>query len=221
MPCKRPWVGPGLLLLLVLVGSRPSELSAAETELTDEQFLASLGSAPAKQPIDRRRLARLLQGIASTLDAGLSRVRSLHGRLVVPDAAGATVQPQLEARFGDYSASVAAFKRSATEFLDEPDSQLRWYQVEVDGQRACWQLDVHQRLIETYGARTSDLMTVAASRDACSRLRVGVFQPRVAAIVRDALIEQVYQREEIRKLEQQIAELEQLVDDLSEIEHSP
>jgi hypothetical protein len=127
----------------------------------------------------------------------------------------------LDQHLADYGASVSGFKRSATAFLDQPESMLAWYQVLLDGQRACWQLDVHQRVIETYGASAEDLMGVAASREACTRLRTLSFQPRVESIVRDALVERVYQREELRRLEQQVAELERLVEELAGIERAP
>jgi hypothetical protein len=74
-------------------------------------------------------------------------------------------------------------------------------------------------LVETYGS-TADMMSILSSREACGRLQTAAFQPRVQAIVMDALVEQVYQRQEILDLEAELAELEKLLSDLRKIETS-
>jgi len=208
-------------LALLLAWPVGAVVAAEPAEPTDEQFVASLAAPGAAGPIDRRRLARLMFSAASTLDAGRSGLRFLHGRIVVSSGSAAAVGQLLEDHLAGYASAVSDFKRSATTFLDQPESLLGWYQVLLDGQHACWQLDVHQRVIETYGASAEDLMTAAASREACTRLRTTAFQPRVAAIVRDALVEQIYQRDELRRLEQQVAELERLVEELAGIAGAP
>jgi hypothetical protein len=106
-----------------------------------------------------------------------------------------------------------------TDLLDEPYSLLRLQRMLVDGQRACWQFDLHNRLIETYGADAS-MLSILSSREACSRLQLASFQPRVRAIIVDALVERVYQHEEIRDLQADLRDLEELLADLQEIDEA-
>ena len=191
---------------------------AAGAEISDDDFIEGLGE-PSDRPVDRKRLARVFFSVAATLDGGKSSVQLLQGSVVAPDASRQAVQSLLGARFEDYSRSLARFKDSVTLLLDEPQSLLRLYRALADGQRACWHFDLHNRLIETYGA-DADLLSILASREACGRLRTAAFQPRVEAIIADALVEQVHLRQQVLDLQADLRELETLLQDLREIEAS-
>jgi hypothetical protein len=143
----------------------------------------------------------------------------LHSGVVAPDPSRQAVQSLLRKRFAEYSRSLERFRHSVEGLLDEPESLLLLYRTMTDGQRTCWQFDLHNRLIETYGA-DADLLSILSSREACGRLQTATFQPRVQAIVVDALVDHVYQRREIDDLEADLADLEALLADLQEIEES-
>jgi len=206
------------ILVVFLLAAVPVGVDAQT--ISDDDFIEQLGQASSTKPVDRKRLARILFSLAATLDGGKSSVQLLQGNVMVPDSSRQAVISLLRARYEDYARSLARFKGSVTELLDEPNSLLRFYRALVDGQRACWHFDLHNRLIETYGSET-DLFSILSSRESCGRLRRAVFQPRVEAIVMDALVEQVYQRQEILELREALQDLEQLLADLQEIDESP
>lgn len=208
-------VARGLLIAAVLAAS-----PAAAQTISDSEFIDQLGDTSTDEPVDRKRLARVFFSLAATLEGGKSSVRLLHANVIVPDTSRQAVHSLLRARFEEYVRSLARYRNSVTQLLDEPSSLLLIYRTLVDGQRACWHFDLHNRLIETYGS-AADFLTILSSREACGRLRRAAFQPRVEAIVMDALVEQVYQREEIQELRADLRELEQLLSDLREIEESP
>ena len=135
------------------------------------------------------------------------------------DGSRRAVHGLLDTRYAEYTESLARFKRSVSDLLDEPDSVLLFFQVFMEGQRTCWQLDLHNLLIEAYGGGAGSLSTLS-SREACGRFRTAVFQPRVEAILRDALEDRVFQEEEVRTLRRDLRELEQLLAALREIDQS-
>lgn len=207
-----------VLVLALVLALSPQVL--AETEaLTDDEFIESLGDQSIGAPVDRKRLARILFSLAATLEGGKSSVQLLHGSVIVPQSSRQAVHSLLRTRFEGYSRTLARFKSSVTELLDEPYSMLRLHRTLVEGQRACWQFDLHNRLIETYGADAS-LLSILSSREACTRLQLASFQPRVEAIFVDALVERVYQREEIRELRADVKDLEELLADLQRIDET-
>jgi hypothetical protein len=203
-----------LFLPVVLMTPLPAQVNS------DDAFIEELGDVHAREPVDRKRLARIFFSLSATLDGGKSSVQLLHRGVIVPDTSRQAVQSLLRARFEDYSRSLGRFKASVSRLLDEPNSRLLFYRTLVDGQRACWHFDLHNRLIEAYGSE-EDMLSILSSREACLRLRRAAFQPRVEAIVMDALVEQVYQREQIQELEADLRELEQLLEDLEEIDAAP
>lgn len=208
-----------VLVLALALGWAPRALAQTET-LTDDQFIASLGENSAGSEVDRKRLARVFFSLSATLDGGKSSVQLLHGSVAVPESSRRAVQSLLRSRFEGYSQGLARFKNSVTELLDEPYSLLRLHRTLVDGQRACWQFDLHNRLIETYGADAS-LLSILSSREACTRLQLAAFQPQVQAIIVDGLVERVYQREEISELQVELKDLEELLADLSKLDDGP
>jgi hypothetical protein len=74
------------------------------------------------------------------------------------------------------------------------------------------------RLLDTYGVGESELMAALSSLEACARFRTASFQPRVEALVAEALVEPGRLQERIRELEQEVRDLQQLVQDLRDIE---
>jgi hypothetical protein len=192
---------------------------AAGKGMTDDEYIGSLGHDPGGLPVDRKRLARIFFSLAATLDGGKSSVELLHANVVVPESSQQAVDSLLDRRFAEYERALARYRTSVTELLDEPESLLLLYRTLVDGQRTCWQLDRHNWYLETYGSE-ADLLSILSSYEACSRLRTAAFQPRVEAIVMDALVEQVYQRQELIELQAELDDLEALLVDLREIEAS-
>ena len=155
--------------------------------------------------------------LSATLEGGRSSVQLLHSTTVVPESSRRAVQSLLKTRFESYSRSLARFKASVTELLDEPNSLLRFHRALIDGQRACWRFDLHNRLIETYGSDTG-MFSILSSREACGRFRTAAFQPRVEGILVDALVERVYLRQQILELRNEVRELEDLLADLEAID---
>jgi hypothetical protein len=187
--------------------------------MTDDEFIESLGDASINTPVDRKQLARIFFSLAATLDGGKSSLKLLHGNLVVPDTSRQAVQSLLRKRYAQYTDSLARFKQSVGGLLDEPNSLLLLYRTLVDGQRVCWYFDLHNWFVETYGSDT-DMLSILSSREACGRLRTAAFQPRVEAILMDALVEQVYQRQELIELRAELEDLEELLSDLRKIDES-
>jgi hypothetical protein len=208
-----------LVLALVLILALTHQVLAETGSVTDLEFIESLGDESSGAPVDRKRLARIFFSLAATLEGGKSSVQLLQGSVVVPETSRRAVYSLLRTRFESYSRALTRFKGSVTDLLDEPYSLLRLQRMLVDGQRACWQFDLHNRLIETYGADAS-MLSILSSREACSRLQLASFQPRVRAIIVDALVERVYQHEEIRDLQADLRDLEELLADLQEIDEA-
>jgi len=211
-PLRRLALG---LLLVALAPAWPP-VTAAD-EMTDDEFIESLADEDSRVPVDRKRLARIFFSLSATLDGGKSSVQLLHGNLVVPDTSRQAVQTLLRKRYAQYTDSLDRFKESVGGLLDQPESLLLLYRTLVDGQRACWYFDLHNWFIETYGSE-ADMLSILSSREACGRLRTAAFQPRVEAILMDALVEQVYQRQELSELRTELAALEKLLADLREID---
>ena len=211
--------GPAILLSIILVVATTSpSFAQATSPSTDDEFIESLGSA-SPRPVDRRRLAKLMFSLASTLDGDKSSVRLVQAQVAVQDGSQRAVNGLLETRYAEYTETLGRFKRSVSDLLDEPGSVLLFFRVFMEGQRTCWQLDLHNVLIEAYGGGAGSLSTLS-SREACRRFRTAVFQPRVEAILRDALVDRIFQEEEIRTLRRDVRDLEQLLADLREIEES-
>jgi len=208
--CRRTLRASILILTLGLIAV---PCSFAE-RMTDDQFIASLGDETDQSPVRRVRLARAFFSLAATLDGGKSSVRLLQGTVTVSDSSRLAVVSLLRSRFGDYETSLRQFRGSVADLLDNPDSNLLLHKVLTNGQRACWNLDLYYRLIETYGTDVMDMMSVVSSREACNKLRTAAFQPRVESIVRDALVEQIIQRRHIAELEAELAEAEQFLKDM-------
>ena len=126
----------------------------------------------------------------------------------------------LDTHYEAYLRSLEEFRGSVSRLIDQPDSLLLLYDALTHGQRTCWQLDLHNLVVDAYAPGGASTFPVLSSLEACRRLRTVVFQPRVEAIVRDALVERIYQQEQIRTLQRDLSDLEELLADLREIEGS-
>jgi len=186
--------------------------------LDDTKFIESLADRYSTVPVDRERLSRLFFSLASTLDGGKTTVRFLQSRLPTRELAREQINTTAKGQYNAYAAYVDRFKQSVTRLLDDPLSGGRLFRVMMDGERTCWQLDRYSRLLETYGVDASDLMSMLSSTEACERFRRAAFQPRVEAIVADALSTDAAQKAKIRELREELNHLETLVDDLRQIE---
>lgn len=211
----RKLIGP---VLVLACSSGWAQQPPAATGTTDDRFIGELATGRRDEPVDRGRLAELFARLASALARERRAVEVLQQFTSVPEPERREVSERLAERYGEYARSLDGFLHSSSELVSEPNSRLSFYRVFLDGQRTCWTLDLYGKLIETWGAGGSDLRAILPSRAACGRFRTALFLPRVGAILEDALIEQVYQRDELRRLEQEIHELEKLVDDLMKID---
>lgn len=186
--------------------------------LDDEAFIRELEATGPSDAVDRKRLSRLFFGVAATLEGGRSGVRLLqsapNARLLTTEAARGLAS----ARFQSYSEAVERFRGAAALLLDEPDSAAALYGALIGGHRACWRLDEYTRLIEGYGARSSDLMSILSSTEACARFRRFALQGRVERLVAQELVEADALREELRDAKFELRELEQLLEDLRRID---
>src|SRR6185295_53569 len=122
-----------LLLSLVVVGTPGSPAR----DLSDDEFIDALGDTTSTQPVDRRRLAKILFSFAATLEGGKSTVQLLQSKAVVPEPSRQDVRSLLEARFADYERALAGFKGSVSELLDQPESLLVLHRSLQAGQRTC------------------------------------------------------------------------------------
>jgi len=206
-------IATALLLLLAILPAAGQ--TTRSSRMTDDEFIDSLGSEDSAA-VDRRRLAKILFSLASALAGDRTSVHLLLGN--DQDPSRRSTRNLVDARFARYSQTLGEFKDSVSDLLDEPDSRLLLHAAITEGQRACWQLAVHNMLVESYGG---DLRTVLSSREACSRFRTTVLQPRVEAIIRDALVEHIFQKEEIRALRRELRDLEELLADIRKIDEGP
>ena len=220
LPIARPrriaaWAGTALLLA-VAIGTGVPVRSA--DELNDEGFIRLLESSHAEDTVDRTRLARLFFGFSATLQGGKSSVQLLGSGVPVRDPGRKSVRGLVDARFADYGKALERFNVSASRLLDGPESGTALFRALVDGHRSCWQLDAFTQLVETYGARSQDLMSILSSIEACARFRRVAYTAAVEEAVSRELEEASRLREEVRELAAELEELERLLDDLRRIE---
>jgi len=196
-------------------------VAAAAVAQSDDPFLRSLGK---DQPVDRPGLARFMAGTASVLENGREAVAYL--RLMAEDAAPgeqfrAKTSAAMHKRFDAYDDALEKFAAAARRLLEDPGSDRRLFAALVAGQHGCWRLESHINLAESYGANAGQLRGVLASGSACSKFAHVVFQPKVVGLIGAALIDErnepAWVREN-RELKEELAALEQLLEDLQEID---
>lgn len=199
---------PGLVLAAGLLVAAPSAAQQAPAQLTEDEFIESLGDRYSAHPLDHRRLARMFFGVASTLEGGQQTLLFLQSRVAPHDPSLRAEGSALDLRHKRYVEIVGRFRTSASRLMDGPESPLRLFRVLMDGADACWQLDGYTRALETWDVNATDLVAVLTSVEACARFRELAFQPRVEAGILERLADGDYRDEEIRELRARIAELE-------------
>jgi hypothetical protein len=212
--CAAAWAGA--LILAIAVWGAPGARSAAETG--DEAFIQLLETADPDTAVDRTRLSRLFFGFSATLEGGKSSVLLLGSGVPVRDPGRKSVRRLVEARFSDYAKALERFDVSTSLLLDDPGSGAALFHALVDGHRSCWQLDAFTQLVESYGARSQDLMSILSSIEACARFRRVAYTPAVEEAVSRELEEVGRLRTQVRELTAELEELERLLEDLRRIE---
>lgn len=157
--------------------------------------------------------------VAQLLHERQTSVRRQQELVRVPSPLEDKILRSLRIRYEEYARTVASFRSAASEMVAEPRSKLALFRAWIEGQRSCWTLDTYHRQIETWGS--GDLQDLLPSREACARFRTVAFHPDVEKRLQEGLVEQVYQREEIRRLRDELIDLRGLVDDLVEIDSRP
>jgi hypothetical protein len=214
----RPAVGLAVMGLLCVAAVAPAAEPPVASELDDEAFIETLEAAGPDDPVDRKRLSRLFFGIAATLEGGRTGVSLLQSapsaRLLTTETARALAA----ARFRDYAEAVERFRAGASGLLDRPDSVARLHQTLLGGHHACWRLEEYARLMQRYGVRASDLVSILSSTEACARFRRAAFQDCVERLVARELTAADDLREELHGVTVELEELERLLEDLRRID---
>jgi hypothetical protein len=207
-------------LLLILAALAPSAAGQSSPSADERAFLGSLADADRK-PVDTRRLAKLLFGIGSTLEGDLSAVRLLQAAVAPREATPQPIEELTAGRFEAYAGALAELREDVSAYLDHPASSRHLFRVLSSGHLTCWRLDAYVRLIDTYGARSTDLVTILSTTEACNRFRWVASRAKVLALVEDALAEVDSVRRENAVLQEELSELERLLEDLRRIEAQP
>ena len=188
---------------------------------SDDPFLRSLGK---DQPVDRPGLARFVVRTTSTLENGRDAVEymKLMAEDVVPgEQFRAKAAAAMQERLAAYEQALGGFRAAARRLLDDPGSDRRLFAALLAGQHACWRLESHINLAESYGAKAGQLRGVLASGSACSKFVHVAFQPKVGDLIERALVDARDEPDlsrENRVLKEELAALEQLLEDLREID---
>lgn len=188
---------------------------------SDDPFLRSLDN---DQPVDRSGLARFMLRTTSTLDQGRDAVaymRLLAEDVIPGEQFKAKASVDMRRRFDDYAAALGEFRTASRRLLEDPASDRRLFVALLAGQHACWRLESHINLAESYGAKAGQLSGVMTSGSVCSRFAHVAFQPKIGGLIEQALTEQRDEpalTRENRVLKEELAALEQLLEDLREID---
>ena len=204
-----------------LLAGAAALVAATVVAQSDDPFLRSLGK---DQPVERPGLARFMLGIASALEDGRDSVAYL--KLMVEDSVPGEqfrtkASAAMKERFGAYDEALQGFSVAARRLLEDPGSDRRLFAALVAGQHSCWRLESHINLAESYGANAGQLRGVLSSGTACSRFAHVAFQPKVIGLIEDALIDERNEPQwsrENRALKEELAALEQLLEDLRDID---
>jgi len=184
---------------------------------TDDPFLKRFSSQP---NVDRPEFARFLHGLASSLANGRQSVQLLQLAAEPRPGRGGDSSglKRMQRSFQDYSTLLDQMRRSSQQLLDEPASTLRIYVMLNSGHRVCSSLDRQIRMAEAYGASSADLRAVISSNSSCAKFRVVAFDDRVVSMIAADLSDETDLKGENRALREELAALEQLLDDLQRIE---
>ena len=188
---------------------------------SDDPFLRSLGQ---DRPVDRPGLAHFMVRTMSTLDNGRDAVAYM--KLMVEDVVpGAQFKAKaaaaMQERYDAYEQALGGFRAAARRLVEDPGSDRRLFSALLAGQHACFRLESHINLAESYGAQAGQIRGVLSSGSVCSKFAHVVFQPKIGELIERALAderdESTLSREN-RVLKEELAALEQLLEDLREID---
>jgi len=212
-----------LFLAAGLATGVPASTDPDTSAMADEEFLEHLERTPfrdddPREQLDRRRLSKLLFSLSATLGGGKTNVRMLQSAMHLREPESGGTREMTAARFTAYDAAVERFRTEVSGLLDRPDSLRRLYRSLIDGHEVCWRLDAFTRLMETYGVSAQDTVSILSSRVACEAFRRAAFSSQVQGTFARALEDSEQWRGQVRALEEEIAELERLVEDLRKIE---
>ncbi len=196
-------------------------LASPSLAQSDDPFLRSLGR---DQPVDRPGLARFMVRTTGTLDGAREAVEYL--RLVAEDVVPgeqfkAKAAAEMRARYGAYLAALGDFRTASRDLLQDPASNQRLFRALLAGQHACWRLESHINLAESYGARAGQVRGVLESGSVCAKFAHVTFQPKIGGLIDRALTEardEPALSRENRALKEELAALEQLLEDLRAID---
>jgi len=205
------------LLCFVLCCGCSFDASASPATSSDQQFVESLG-AQREGRVDSKRLAKLFFSVASTLDGGRTNARLLQSVISDRDPSASTSRTTLANSFQGYEAAVSRFRGKVSSLIDRPDSAARLYRALTEGQRTCWHLDNYLRLVQSHGASGREMISIVASIDSCRLFRRVAHQPRVEALILDALSRPVDPTDEVRELREELEAMEELLEDLRRID---
>jgi len=208
---KSVWLLAGVVILV----------AATAVAQSDDPFLRSLGK---NQPVDRPGLAGFVSGIVSALENGRDAVAYL--KLKAEDSVPgeqfrAKTSAAMQERFGAYDEALKGFSAAARQLRADPGSDRRLFAALVAGQHSCWRLESYINLSESYGVNAGQLRGVLSSGSACSKFAHVAFLPKVIGLIEDALIAERDEPEwsrENRALREELAALEQLLEDLRDID---
>jgi len=214
---------PALLVATLLALPAGAQAVHETSAMGDDEFLTYLESTPFRDDdprpqLDQRRLSKLLFSIGATLGGGKTNVRMLQGAMQLRDAQASSTREMTAARYADYDAAVERYRADVSSLLDLPESLRQLNRALNDGHEVCYRLDAYTRLMETYGVAVQDLVSILASREACAEFRRAAFSSPVQGTIGRALQGAEAWRKQVQSLEEEIAELEKLVQDLREIE---
>lgn len=199
----------GVALIVAL-----SVLGAVQAGEDEERFLASL--AKPGSTLDSDRLMRLFETVGSELQAGQGRVGLLQQAMTLRGPTAAETRGRVERAFDSYRESLREY-RAATR-IDGAATRAATFRVLARGHRACWQFEGFKRLVETYGAKPTDLYSVLPSSQACQLFRAAAFHPRVERYIDEGLRTPAQLSDELRALREELEAAERLIEDLHRIE---
>jgi hypothetical protein len=194
---------------------------APVTAQSNDPFLRTLTE---DGPLDRPGLALFLGRCSEHLTAArdgvaLLQIEAQTGAPDRPYVVRATAE--IRERFDAYAASLGDFNAATAALSGNPGSERKLFRALTTGLHACWRHDSHVELAESYGVNAGLLRSVLASGGVCSRLRHVAFQPRVLEIIDRSLVEARERPawvEENLALREELAALEQLLEDLRDID---
>lgn len=196
-------------------------LAGGPSAQSDDPFLQSLTR---DAPIDRALLSRFVLGTATTLDQSREGIAYL--RVMAEDVApGGTFRDEaaaaMQERYDAYAKALRGFTAAGRRLSRDPSSDRLLFKALVAGQRTCWNLQNQINLAESYRANTGRIRDVLTAGTACSRFSHAIFQPKVEALIADALVGDRGAEEwarENRALREELAALEELLEDLRAID---